>query len=488
MSSDPERVTDADSQTDAYEAAVLDFLDKELAAAERPQLHNDQSDELDALVTDLLRRVISESDRQTDSTLTAPAAADAATTGQPVEPQEDHASESNLLADLNRSLSQTYNEKDLCESSLAGSRPCAQSGPPHEAQQPSLIHTYPLTATGTGSDATRTPAPAADEESEELRAVPADHMLFKPVRATGRRLPMMALVSIGLMILTVSGAYLFLSFKGNSSKSSQVAAETAPAVVTQQGNRIQNATNRVETGNAKVQKVSARRDKASDLMQTGKTVPTADVRKLSSPGKDAQASGAQITGNHPRENIAATSAPLAIVPMETITDVQEAVIPEKTAAAQPVPTQPVTLTGVAEEEMPLISHGNGNAANASAVKTPIQPILPMAAKVNDSATEFKVAAAAPAQSRLLVPATPISQPSPSYPEIALRTRTSGSVVLDLQIDENGRVTKATPVSGPALLHQAAIAAALKWRYKPASIDGKNVPSQARVTMNFSLNK
>jgi TonB family protein len=62
------------------------------------------------------------------------------------------------------------------------------------------------------------------------------------------------------------------------------------------------------------------------------------------------------------------------------------------------------------------------------------------------------------------------------------------VVLELQIDDKGRVTKATPVSGPAIFHFAAMNAAMKWRYKPASINGASVQSQARVTLNFNLKK
>jgi len=78
------------------------------------------------------------------------------------------------------------------------------------------------------------------------------------------------------------------------------------------------------------------------------------------------------------------------------------------------------------------------------------------------------------------------QTSPVYPEVALRTRASGSIVLELQIDDQGKVIKATPVSGPAIFHNAAVSAVMKWRYKPASIGGVNVSSQSRVTMAFNL--
>ena len=49
-----------------YESAVLEFLDKEMAAVQ-PQKKNDQADELDALVTDLLKQVITESDEKPSS-------------------------------------------------------------------------------------------------------------------------------------------------------------------------------------------------------------------------------------------------------------------------------------------------------------------------------------------------------------------------------------------------------------------------------------
>ena len=46
-----------------YEAAVLDFLNKEIEAVQPIQEGKEQSRELDALVTDLLKQVISESDQ-----------------------------------------------------------------------------------------------------------------------------------------------------------------------------------------------------------------------------------------------------------------------------------------------------------------------------------------------------------------------------------------------------------------------------------------
>jgi protein TonB len=94
----------------------------------------------------------------------------------------------------------------------------------------------------------------------------------------------------------------------------------------------------------------------------------------------------------------------------------------------------------------------------------------------------------PAPAKITTSAIPISQASPKYPELAIRTRASATVVLDLEIDSQGKVIKATPVSGPPIFHPEAISAAMKWRYKPASIDGANVPSQSRISFNFDFKK
>jgi protein TonB len=54
------------------------------------------------------------------------------------------------------------------------------------------------------------------------------------------------------------------------------------------------------------------------------------------------------------------------------------------------------------------------------------------------------------------------------------------------IDANGRVTTMKVISGPALLHQAAMDALSKWKYQPAALDGKPVPMHLTVTLQFRL--
>lgn len=118
--------------------------------------------------------------------------------------------------------------------------------------------------------------------------------------------------------------------------------------------------------------------------------------------------------------------------------------------------------------------------------------LPGNAPASDAAQTAQASAQpqppVPAVAGNLIPAVAISQVSPKYPEFALRTDRSAAVVLELAIDNQGKVVKATPVSGPEMFHKEAVNAAMQWRYRPASVGGTNVSSHVKVTFNFNLKK
>ena len=78
----------------------------------------------------------------------------------------------------------------------------------------------------------------------------------------------------------------------------------------------------------------------------------------------------------------------------------------------------------------------------------------------------------------------ISSVPPTYPALARNQHVSGDVRVDALIDANGRVTTMKVVSGPTLLHQAAMDALRQWKYQPASLDGKPVPMHLTVTIQF----
>lgn len=84
------------------------------------------------------------------------------------------------------------------------------------------------------------------------------------------------------------------------------------------------------------------------------------------------------------------------------------------------------------------------------------------------------------------PAHLISSVPPSYPALAKTQHVSGDVRVDALVDATGRVTTMKVVSGPSLLHQAAMDALRQWKYQAATLDGKAVPMHLTVTIQFRL--
>jgi protein TonB len=84
------------------------------------------------------------------------------------------------------------------------------------------------------------------------------------------------------------------------------------------------------------------------------------------------------------------------------------------------------------------------------------------------------------------PARIISSISPVYPSLAKNQHIDGDIRIDALIDANGRVSAMKVVSGPVLLHQAAMDALRQWKYQPATLDDKPVPIHLMVTMQFRM--
>ena len=80
----------------------------------------------------------------------------------------------------------------------------------------------------------------------------------------------------------------------------------------------------------------------------------------------------------------------------------------------------------------------------------------------------------------------ISKPQPAYPPIAKAARASGTVTVQILVDESGRVVSATAVSGHPLLQQAAVSAARQARFSPTLLSGQPVKVSGVITYNFVL--
>jgi protein TonB len=80
----------------------------------------------------------------------------------------------------------------------------------------------------------------------------------------------------------------------------------------------------------------------------------------------------------------------------------------------------------------------------------------------------------------------ISKPQPPYPPIAKAARASGTVTVQIVVDESGRVISASAVSGHPLLQQAAVGAARQARFSPTLLSGQPVKVSGVITYNFVL--
>ena len=75
---------------------------------------------------------------------------------------------------------------------------------------------------------------------------------------------------------------------------------------------------------------------------------------------------------------------------------------------------------------------------------------------------------------------------PVYPDIAMRARIAGMVILEATIDAQGKVVNLRVLRSVPLLDQAALDAVRQWEFTPTRLNGVAVPVVMTVTVNFML--
>jgi TonB family protein len=184
----------------------------------------------------------------------------------------------------------------------------------------------------------------------------------------------------------------------------------------------------------------------------------------------------------------AVSAPVAETSRATSAPVPEprsTNVVARTAAPVEQPKKPVL--GDVHLATPNVNRGSANASNESAptidaadTTSTGDPLVGIARTHERQPTEPLPVGGDVKPARLLKTVPPI------YPPVARTQRIGGNVQVDALIDVNGNVSAAKVISGPVLLHQAAVNAVKAWKYAPAQLDGKPTATHLAVTVEFKL--
>ena len=153
-----------------------------------------------------------------------------------------------------------------------------------------------------------------------------------------------------------------------------------------------------------------------------------------------------------------------------------------------VPAAPLTSTqpqtGDAGAAEPTVD-GEGPSASAARSATQAPPrASPFAVRLGDGDVGLKLSGAP--DGGLIEAQSDPGNRGPKYPDIAWRQRQSGSVVIRMHVDMQGRVARAEILesSGHPALDRAARDALAKWQFIPALRAGVAVPSLRDQVVNF----
>jgi TonB family protein len=117
-----------------------------------------------------------------------------------------------------------------------------------------------------------------------------------------------------------------------------------------------------------------------------------------------------------------------------------------------------------------VSSGSMPSAPPSALASPVATSTPSAASIEQSQLE-------PLK---LIKTTPLA-----YPSIARARHISGTVVVEVTVGKDGKVSSPRFVSGPAIFKDAAFEAVVQYRFKPARLNGQPIEQTTQIRLNFS---
>ena len=498
MASDRNKVVGFAARNNDYEALVLDFLDQQIVDSEKLENEAPQ-DELDFMVKNFIEKATAFTadtpplDGTQAEETEAPAAAatlDEAdfstqptfTGAEPDSPAVAPLRETSVPVDASTLLQMVKEYPGLDETRTEPTEAPIQR---EEKAEESIAESLPSGLRPERTIAANKPAPAGVGTMPKTDRVLTSAVVSSQ-RSSGGRMLVVGGVFTCLAAAIGFGAYYFgirpaAAPLENKAVSTQASA-TAPSTGV---NAIPSSTPIPE------EPPKAEPPKAAPP-------PPAGVTTNSTSAKQPDA------GSHPRTPARSASE-----------ERQAAVTPQATNPAAPTPPSVApaapTIPASAKVEPPIDSvaktspppaPANGQPAGPPAAPAPSKPVeTPASVAANPApttATPELPTAPAPSSStsnlaarpapKAVTPSMPVQRILPVYPEIARKMRAQGTVELEAQIDENGKVTKAKALTGPTVLRSAAEDAVMRWKFKPATIEGKNVASSAKVSIVFNYQK
>jgi len=223
---------------------------------------------------------------------------------------------------------------------------------------------------------------------------------------------------------------------------------------------------------------------ASKTEHAGPSPAAANSSAESTPAPVAAASAAPSApprANPPGEPTAMPSAPVDRAP-RSVSPVA-APAPRNVQPAVEEPKKPAL--GDVHLATPVINREGAAASSASAPALEINAAANPGTPVTGLSGSHRAEPVAPAPvGGDVKPAKLLKSVPPVYPDIARNQRISGNVQIDALIDGDGNVSAMKVLSGPPLLHQAALNALKQWKYQPAELDGKPTSMHLTVTIQF----
>ena len=204
-------------------------------------------------------------------------------------------------------------------------------------------------------------------------------------------------------------------------------------------------------------------------------------------------SGGPATGPQPASSVA-LNQPVNTAANTTPPPVTKPAAEPKPAEPKTKPADPKANARSREKNKPTLApdlpEASATAAQITGVPTDVKT---PAAVITNQEVRVSLEEPPPAPRPILKPVsggvlngTALSLPQPVYPEAAKRMRTGGMVTIEVILDETGKVVSATATSGPTILRQAAIDAALKARFSPTKLSGQPVKVSGTINYKFAL--